>query len=238
MVYVDDRCSTPYSCDYLLNYNIFSRINDYTKLYSTKKSPVYMLGTKYAPLRKEFENCCKRDTSQKAKNIFVSTGGADAEHFTVDMVKKAAEKTEYCFHIVVGRMNRDNKLLSEKAEQIGNIIIHENVESMAELMCSCEVAISAAGSTLYELCATQTPSITYVLADNQIPAAEEFDSRKIIRNCGDIRDLGKRILAENLIEEAIALAENYDERKRLSEQMGYIVDGKGTSRILEQVLHI
>lgn len=35
--------------------------------------------------------------------------------------------------------------------------------------------ISAASSTLYELCAMQTPTITYIFADNQVLVAKGFE---------------------------------------------------------------
>ena len=236
LVYVDDRCTSPYSCDFLLNYNIFAGRDDYEKLYSGGENPVFLLGPSYAPLRKEFQGNDRRIVLQQVENIFVSTGGADPEHFTIDIVEKAAETTKFAFHFVVGMMNPDRKKIMEMTEEYKNIIVHENVKRMDELMRSCDVAISAAGSTLYELCATQTPSITYVLADNQIPAAEEFDVREIMKNCGDNRELGNKELASKLVKDAVSLADNYEERERISQLMGAVVDGNGASRILEQVL--
>ncbi|MCR5796546.1 MAG: hypothetical protein K6G63_01315 [Eubacterium sp.] len=44
-------------------------------------------------------------------------------------------------------------------------------------MQKCDIAISAAGSTLYELCACGVPTITYTTADNQIKA-EKFLAKK------------------------------------------------------------
>lgn len=55
-------------------------------------------------------------------------------------------------------------------------------------MQKCDIAISAAGSTLYELCATGIPAITYTLADNQLIAAEQFDKQGIMLSAGDCRD--------------------------------------------------
>lgn len=236
LVYVDDRCTSPYSCDFLLNYNVFARRDDYEKLYSGDVKPIFLLGSSYAPLRKEFHDNDSRIVLLKAENIFVSTGGADSEHLTVDIVEKATEATKFAFHFVVGMMNPDRIKIMEMADECKNIIVHENVKRMDTLMQSCDVAISAAGSTLYELCATQTPTITYVLADNQIPAAEEFDVRGIMKNCGDIRVLGNKELASKLVEDAVSLADNYEERKRISILMRAVVDGNGAGRILEQVL--
>lgn len=238
LVYIDDRCTAPYSCDYLLNYNIFGRIEDYENIYSGTDQPIYMIGTSYAPLRKEFQYNGRSSVSKVAENILVSTGGSDAVHLTVDIVEKAMKTQGYIFHFVVGRMNPDRKKIIDLARECKNIIVHENVKRMDELMRTCDVAISAAGSTLYELCATQTPSVTYVIADNQAPAAKEFEIKGIMKNCGDIRTLGNETMASKLVDEAVSLAENYEERKRISALMETVVDGKGASRILERVLSV
>lgn len=58
---------------------------------------------------------------------------------------------------------------------------------MKKLMMLCDVAVSVAGSTLYELCACGIPTITYVLADNQIPAEEMFEQEGIMLNARDYR---------------------------------------------------
>lgn len=236
LVYMDDRCIIPYSCDFLVNYNVFARLDVYEKLYNATEQPTFLLGSLYAPLRKEFQNSDVRTVLQQAVNIFVSTGGADPEHLTVDMIEKASKATQYTFHFVVGMMNPDRTRIMKMSEKYKNIIVHENVKRMDELMRSCDVAISAAGSTLYELCATQTPSITYVLADNQIPAAEEFDFLGIMKNCGDIRTLGNKALANKLVDEAVNLAENYGDRKCMSSLMRTVADGNGAERILKKVL--
>lgn len=236
LVYIDDRCETAFECDYLINYNIFSRDDLYEKVYSGKAKPMFLLGTQYAPLRKEFQNIACREDKTSVKNVFVSTGGADSEHFTRDLITEAIKEKNLMFHVVLGMMNLDKSQIEEMAEKAENIVIHENVKRMDELMLSCDIAISAAGSTLYELCATQTPCVTYVLADNQIPAAREFDSKGIIKNCGDIRKSGNIGLAQDTIREIKRLSEDAFERSRVSKCMKTVVDGLGAKRIVEEVL--
>lgn len=236
LVYIDDRCVAPYCCDYLLNYNIFGKISVYSKIYLGNVKPKFILGTLYTPLRKEFSVDLELKDINSNKNILVSTGGSDSEHLTIDIIEEAMKETKYIFHFVVGIMNLDKEIIEKKVKNASNIVIHENVKRMDILMAMCDVAISAAGSTLYELCAMRVPTITYVLADNQILAAKEFDSNEIMKNCGDIRELGNKVLASRLVNEAIMLIENFDERKKISEVMKTVVDGKGAERILELVL--
>lgn len=234
IIYIDDRCEFAYPCDILLNYNIYADNGSYQKIYSDMITPRLLLGTTFTPLRAEFQNLRDRQVEHRAKNIFVSTGGADAEHLSLDLIQ-AVTSDSYKFHFIVGAVNSDGPVIKTRAAGNDNIIIHENVSRMAELMQSCDAAISAAGSTLYELCATQTPAITYVLADNQIPGAEGFSSNGIMENCGDIRNLGNRALAERLIHSAASLAENYAKRCRIANAMRSIVDGKGADRIIDAV---
>ena len=104
---------------------------------------------------------------------------------------------------------------------------------MSKLMRKCDLAVSAAGSTLYELCATQTPTITYILANNQIPGAEGFERHGIMRCVGDWRTLGADCLTELLIKESVALAHNYEERRRIAVRQRSVVDGRGVARILK-----
>ena len=236
LAYIDDRCSTVFPCDALVNYNISANAGEYVRLYENANKPAFLLGTEFAPLRKEFRDQGERIVSRKARDILVSTGGADSEHFTLALIGEAKQFADYNFHFVVGMMNPDKAEIRKSASQCENIIIHENVTQMAELMRYCDAAISASGSTLYELCATQTPAVTYVLADNQIPLATGFDARKIIQYYGDIRITGKDKLARDLINAASGLADDYDQRVCISKTMRTVVDGNGAGRIIDRIL--
>ena len=236
LVYIDDRCLEAYECDVLINYNVFASNMDYGSLYGNNGIPKMLMGTKYVPLRDEFSEKKRMELSKFGKNILISTGGADSEHLTSALLQVASEYKDFDFHVVVGMMNEDRDILKAEALNCRNIFIYENVDNMSELMLSCDLAISAAGSTLYELCAMQTPTITYVLADNQVPAAEMFDDEGVILNCGDIRKLGKDELAKKLIKEAAALARDYSKRQDIYEKMIRYVDDGGARRILEEAL--
>ena len=96
-------------------------------------------------------------------------------------------------------------------------------------------AVSATGSTLYELCASQTPSVIYILADNQISGAREFERQGVMRCVGDIREMGADRLAISLLDEAVKLAENYGERKRIALAQRALADGNGAKRIIKEL---
>ena len=205
LIYIDDVMAFPYPCDVLINYNIYGpdQLQGYNRMYEqTKKAqgdegrtgifvsePVYLLGTAYAPLRAEFQKLPARLVRKEATDILISTGGADFEHMATALIKETQklQESHLRFHFVVGAMNKDRDEIRALADEYGCIVMHENVRDMCRLMQGCDAAISAAGSTLYELCATQTPAITYILADNQIPGARGFEAQGVLRCAGDVR---------------------------------------------------
>lgn len=243
LVYIDDVLSFPYPCDILVNYNIFGpdKICDYNLMYQKVQvsPPKFLLGTSYAPLREEFQKLQKRKVKKMARDILISTGGSDSEHLTVEIVKTLKQcKNQYTFHIIIGALNTDKEIIQHIAHDDSRIILYDNVNHMANLMFKCDVAISAAGSTLYELCATQTPAITYIIADNQIPGAESFNKHQILDCVGDMRKLGVAKFSEHLIQHGMELAQNYDKRLAICTRLRSVVDGNGAYNILKAIHNI
>lgn len=239
LIYLDDVLLFPYSADVVINYNIYAARGSYNKLYAGMKMPKLMLGTEYTPLRDEFRGIPKRKVKKKAKNIFLSTGGADKEHMGLALIKTIAEHVEwmeYEFRLVVGSACQDERSLELVVGGCSNIILLKHIKKMSQAMQDCDVAISASGSTLYELCATQTPTVMYVLADNQLLGAAEFRKLGLIKYAGDVRDLGPVILAEKVLNMAVELAKNYAARNEAALRMSALVDGKGAKRLVEGLM--
>lgn len=243
LVYIDDVLAFPYPVDCLINYNIYGpdRKKEYEEMYLeamgtlSGSCPHFLLGPDFAPLRAEFGNLPDRTVSHQAKNIFISTGGGDCEHFSMRMAEDIIKKglfARFHFQLIIGAMNQDFPVIREMTDNLPNITLYHNVTNMKEIMSSCDVAVSAAGSTLYELCATQTPVITYILADNQIPGAEGFERHGVLKCVGDIRESGAEKLASDVMEAAVRMADDYEERLRISSAQKRIVDGNGAERLV------
>lgn len=236
LIYIDDLINKPKRCDVLINYNIYANEKEYQSLYGGYGCPKLLLNTEYVPMREEFQNIPNRINNNLVKNILISTGGSDSQEIGLQLLKTIISCNKlrmYNFHFVVGAMNVNYDIMKNLSQNINNIYIHIDVKKMVELMQKCDIAISAAGSTLYELCATQTPTITYVLADNQVQGAQEFEHRGILKCAGNNFQKNTEILINNIIELTIELCENYKEREEISEKMGTVVDGNGTKRIIK-----
>lgn len=251
LIYIDDILSFPYSADILINYNIYCSNENYKALYKGTNIaiPNLILGPAFTPLRSMFKNIEQKKQSLNVHNVLISTGGADEFHLALTILKILIEgnTNSYIYHILVGKMNPDKALLRTLSEGHDYIILHENVTDMKSLIMECDIAISAAGSTLYEICACGTPVITYSIADNQIPGAKTFEKLGLGINIGDLRKSNsalqnkeKQINLEalNSMFRAIkTLANNYNLRLKMSLQMQKNIDGCGAERIVQKILN-
>ena len=238
VAYLDDLSLFSYPVDCIINYDIPE----------SKKPSCYsaaarcLLGTAYTPLRAQFQDV-PYVVRQDAEHILLSTGGTDpfqvAEKILDRMVMKShlsdsalSVPTDYEFHVITSRLSPCYDRLTALSSKYPNIHIHENVQDMAGLMSRCDLAVSAGGTTLYELCAVGVPTISFVMADNQISAVQSFAASDIIPCAGDVRIDINRVL------DAIChfLAEkqmSYSKRLVLSDRMRSFVDGYGAARIAE-----
>lgn len=242
IIYIDDLASFAYPVDVIVNYNIYSKKIDYVQMYhiQNKFEPKLLLGSEYAPLRKEFKKVKRKQQPKNVKDVLISTGGADYEHVALRLAQYLTDHKDmnnYKYHFLVGGLNQDILELMKLAERFPLLMeIHQNVKHMGQLMQSCDIAVSAAGSTLYELCACGIPTITYVLADNQILGAQTFFEKGLMLYAGDCRN--DRDFERHMTRAIEKLANDYQLRTNMGEKMCTIVSGKGAEILVKELFHI
>lgn len=176
------------------------------------------------------------------------------------------------FHFLLGGMNADVKEIYELLDEprddkiiVGdatggadesvccdapNIILHRDVSDMSELISSCDIVVSAAGSTLYEIAACGVPMIVFATADNQILGTRSFEKLGLAVDLGDIRVAGSsepgKVISGELDDSAVskilsaidALSMDYDRRVEMGERMQKMIDGCGADRLVEKVTNL
>jgi spore coat polysaccharide biosynthesis predicted glycosyltransferase SpsG len=125
-------------------------------------------------------------------------------------------------------------MLQKKYKAYSNIYFHKQVENMKDYMACADVAVSTGGVTLYELCAVGTPTISFLIADNQLDNVTQFQEDGLIDYAGDMREGG---FSDEVADRAALYLEAYHEDEKLrwerSLKMQKLVDGKGAKRIAE-----
>ncbi len=249
-IYMDDVYAFSYPVDMLINYNIYGEEMGYEKDAAFADTKLF-LGTEYVPLREEFSAGAGYVQSRKVLSlgavnvppaadggILITTGGSDsfnlAGQLLMEAMKYDALKTKE-YHVVSGSLNPHIGELQALAEKHENIHIHCNVTNMAELMAESEVALSAGGSTLYELCAMGVPVIAFSFAENQERLVQTFVKRGIAQYGGNYRTDGNKMI-QNTIAGLETLLENENLRAEYRKKARTLVDGKGADRIAEAIL--
>lgn len=249
-IYMDDIYAFSYPVDMLINYNIYGEEMGYEKDAAFADTKL-LLGANYVPLREEFSAGAGYVQSREALSlgaanvtpaeeggILITTGGSDsfnlAGQLLMEAMKYDALKTKE-YHVVSGSLNPHIGELQALAQKHENIHIHCNVTNMAELMAESKVALSAGGSTLYELCAMGVPVIAFSFAENQERLVQTFVKRGIAQYGGNYRTDGNKMI-QNTIAGLETLLEDKNLRSEYRKKARTLVDGKGAERIAEALL--
>ncbi len=236
-VYLDDLRLFDYPVDLLINYDVIPdrQMPLYRAAY--RNASHLLLGASYAPLRRQFQNR-EIPVAETVSNILITTGGSDPYHFCLDFIHKIRTSNytdlfgngEIFFHIVIGSLNADRDLLFSLGEKLPFLRLHENVSDMASLMARCDLAISAAGTTLYELCALGIPALSFTMADNQLAAAKAFHEAGAIVCAGDLRKEPADVLQKSIL---FIKESSLSNRQAAHAIMRQLVDGSGACRIAQ-----
>lgn len=246
VLYLDDFGKDEYQVAAVLHYGLIQDQETYIQRYQAKGVSV-LAGAKYIPLREEFQPAhlkklwieqAEPQSAREQENILITTGGTDPYHVTDRLLEYClAEKSpgKCCFHVIVGSMNEqisDLRQLAERAKQEESVEVklYFGVSRMAELMCRCDYAVSAGGTTLYELCACGVPTVCFTFADNQMPAVQMLAQQQIMRYAGDAR---AGDLSANIFVQLAEYRKQPEETGQYQERMKELVDGRGVCRIAD-----
>lgn len=238
--YLDDYGTLPYPVDLLINYNIYGDQIDYKGMLLGSTSATDMqllLGSSYAPLRPEFSQATYVVKDQVEK-VLVTMGGSDRYNLTGQFLRQVFQDKEACrlhYHVVSGAFNPYLSYLTEMSERYKNIHLHQNVRNMADLMCDCDLAVTAAGSTVYELCAVGIPILCFSFAENQRRIAEAFQKKSIAGFSGAYKEEGQAMFFR-LLPRLKELTGDAALRQELSQRGRKLIDGCGAKRLAEQLL--
>lgn len=234
LLVVDDFAHLPgYRPDILLNPNAYAQELRYTSAFGV----IRLLGSRYAPLRQEFLLARERElpVAQRGRRILVTMGGADPDNVGGRVVDAllAMGRRDLDVKIVIGPLNPHRRALAGRlAEGPFSAELLVSVTDMAELMCWADLAVSAAGSTCWELATLGVPMVVTVLADNQELVAPSLAAHGAAVNLGWYH----RWQPEQAAGIIGGLLEDRQKRERMGENGRRLVDGMGCERIVGHML--
>lgn len=236
LAYLDDLNLFAYPVDVLINYAPGTTRLQYLEKGTYDKTRM-LLGTRYIPLREEFLGK-PIGIRPQVRELLITTGGSDPYHVGLTLVKALAQgeaTAKMRKYVVLGRFSEDYEALQQIAGQFGSIQIYQNITNMAGVMRRCDLAVSAGGITLAELCACGVPTIAFTMADNQMEGTKAYANGGILCYAGDARKEG---MVEAVLQQIQKLQGDEKQRSLMSTLGLKWVDGQGAGRIVEELMEI
>lgn len=235
-----------YHADLVMNQNISAEASIYN---SREPYTKLLLGTHYVLLRKEFWlwREWSRTIPEKVRNILVTMGGSDPDNITLKVIHALAGLNDpgLDVRIIVGPGNPHLETLQKAIDQNANSQSHhgnqplssgpctiqllQNVTDMPALMAWADVAISAGGSTCWELLFMQLPSAVIILAENQRPIVEKLHQLGLAVNIS----WHDRAAVVTIRENIHRLCSEKPLRVDLITKCKHTIDGLGSERVVK-----
>ncbi len=172
----DDRRHETYHADLILNQNAGASAGLYDRRTHNAR---LLVGCHYAMLRREFLQASRKNaTSETVSRILLTLGGADSQNLTKQflVVLCLCIPANAQIHVVIGPANPHVAELQEIASTKERIALHVAPENLPQIMADCDLAVTAAGSSVYELAYLGVPMLLVVAAENQRSIATALDN--------------------------------------------------------------
>jgi UDP-2,4-diacetamido-2,4,6-trideoxy-beta-L-altropyranose hydrolase len=230
--------ASSYHADLVLNQNIsasnvlYSQVETYTKL---------LLGCEYALLRREFW-AWRDDIRYELREppldshvrILITLGGSDPDNVTLLVLHalKYLAHDKFKAKVIVGGSNPHLDLLKSACAEFGDsVVLYSDVTDMPKLMSESDLAISAGGSTCWELAFMGIPSLLIILAENQKPIVEKLEDLDVSINLG----WHNENTSINIAAELKKLINNPTEISRMRCKSLALIDGYGSRRVADSI---
>ena len=225
-----------YDSDIVLNQNLHASESLYTNRAGRTR---LLLGPEYALIQRDFFKWRGRGGGNQpiARRILVTMGGGDLSNVTRKAVEALLmtniERMEA--RVVIGGANPNYDSVMEAALRGGSSIrVETDIRDMGEAMAWADIAVTAGGSSIYELAFLGTPFIMITTADNQKPV-----ERAITRfGAGLCLGWHEDVSPERISDEIRVAAFSQTARGKLIERMSELVDGLGAVRVTRAMAEV
>lgn len=238
VILMDDLGRRCFPVDCVVNYNAPARQAVYEKLYEGRNTRL-LVGSSYIPLRRQFLEARKKSFGQQAEEekrpagsvprVLITTGGGDICNIGGRILEEIYQPGLE-FDLVLGRFSPHYNKMKALEETCENVHICCDVTDMAELMLRADIALTAGGSTVYELAALGVPFICFSYAENQEQLVEYVGREGIAGSAGAWhRDDGGTL--DRIRAQFQELLQNDKLRARYRQKEMAMADGHGAERL-------
>lgn len=227
----DIAAAEQFPCNLLLNQNV-QALED---AYAGRTEAKVLAGPRFALIRADMrENLRPRIIADRPQRILVLVGGADPGGH-LEHLAKAAERALLQAGVENGNVDAVIGPASRwqpPADAGPSIIYHRGVKDMGTLIANSDLAISSAGSTVWELSLQGTPMILGASVPVEEPVGAGMSAKGAALYLGRLSECP----AEQLVAEIVRVLQDSAVRRELSTAASALVDGSGTERVIDAML--
>lgn len=215
VLFIDDNNRILYPGGYVLNSVIGAENIDYP----LNDKITYLFGPRYHPLRKEFWDVPDKVIRENIEKILITFGGTDITNEMPGVLRLLTNQySNIEKHLVIGKGFTNIDEIKALADENTVLIYYPDAANMKNVMLECDVAISAAGQTIYELARVGITTYAVKVVENQ---------DKILTSWIETGFL-------SVFDTSIIFPEK-EYREKICSIGKEIIDGQGVQRIVEVV---
>jgi UDP-2,4-diacetamido-2,4,6-trideoxy-beta-L-altropyranose hydrolase len=234
---IDDLADRPHDVDLLLDQNL-GRLREHYDRW-VPPTAARMIGPDFALLRPDFPRLrpasLARRSSARMGRLLITMGGSDPQQATQRVLQAlpgCALPHDACICVVLGALASTRPQVERALQRLAWCTeLRQDVPDMAQLMAESDLAIGAAGSSVWERCSLGLPSMILVLADNQREAAAALEASGAATVLSSLPALGVELPAR-----IAALSGEPDRLRRMSASAARLCDGLGADRVAAALL--
>ena len=230
----DDLALSNFPCHMVFNGNADARQLPY---HSTNGDTVFLLGPEYAVLGPQYHGTSGRGINTAVQNILITMGGEDRYNLVPDILGLLDKMPgDFSVTTVIGPFSQNVTEVESAAKRAQRTVkLSYSLDSLRDMIVEADMAISAAGQTLYDLACTGCPTVAIKVAGNQIGQTRAFEEAGFLRVAGDAE---KDDVLPPLREVISSLLSDREARTAMSGVGRRLVDGQGAMRVAKEILAI
>ena len=226
---IEDRPAAIRDCDVLVNQSM-----EPDGMRSGSATDTRLIGPRYAILRPEFCEARSRGMQDEEDGCLLLLCGFSDEHNLTEHLFNALVGLPgvRTIHVILGSANIHRERVQRRvARTDAYACVHVDPSPLPELMSRAALAVTAAGTTCWELACLGIPMITVVAAPNQIPVSRTLHAAGASEDAGEVDDALRFRVRERV---AVLLGDGA-KRRRMAARGRHLVDGRGALRVARAI---
>ena len=231
LIAIDDLADRVFHVDMIINQNLGSDQLEY----NTVNQPKLLIGAQFALLRKNILNAIRK---KESKRIFMSFGGGEV----YDRIKGLLEillvldkdlDVNIRVDFVIGGKKENKKQIQSFLNTCERLQLNfiENQMDLSPYLARADFAITAAGSTVFELAYLGVPKIVLVIDKNQEITGQKINEMGLGTCLGYINEIDSHSFEKAFL----TLLHDDHMKHNMSRQAQTLIDGKGAQRVADGI---